>query len=230
MKTPEIAVGGVIIKDNQILLVKRRKPPGKGLWAIPGGRVRYGETVYNAVIREMAEETGLEVSPVRLVYVSEVMGDGFHYVILDYLCDVLGGEIKAGGDAEQVRWFSIDEVGGEVVDSTRRLIERIKRGVPLTVRNCDVEWVVIGKPKNHLHYRTLLKLRDGLVIVFQEATITGILRGFANVVLHPLREYLKLVCRRGDWKKGYADYQLIEGDPKEAKEILDTLYGREGLF
>ncbi len=230
MKNPEIAVGGLIISNNRILLVKRKKPPGKGLWAIPGGRVKYGERVYDAVVREVLEETGLEVSPTRLVFVSEIMEDGFHYVILDYLCDVLGGKVKAGGDAEQVRWFNFEEIGEEVADSTRKLVKMIKRGIPLVVRNCDVEWVIIGKPKNHLHYRTLMKLKDGLIIVFQEATVTGIIRGFANVVLHPFREYVKLERKRGDWKKGYAECQLVEGDPEQAKDVLDALYGGDGLL
>ena len=229
LQAPEVAVGGLMLRNGKVLLVKRKNPPGKGLWAIPGGRVRFCERLHQAVEREVLEETGLKVSPIRLIYVAEIVENGFHYIILDYLCDILGGKVRAGGDVEDVKWFDINTLGDDVTNSTRKLVDMVRNGMPLHVRNCDIEWVVIGIPKGHMHYRTLLKLKDGLLLVFQEATITGILRGFANVVLHPFREYLKLVCKKGDWKKGYAEYQLVEGDPEEAKKIIDALYGKGEL-
>jgi 8-oxo-dGTP diphosphatase len=94
-------VGGLLYdEEGRILLVRRRNDPGSGLWSVPGGRVEPGETDTQAVIREMAEETGLAVEPGALV--GRVQRGP--YAIADYRCAVVGGSLHAGDDATDARW------------------------------------------------------------------------------------------------------------------------------
>ncbi|WP_300010060.1 NUDIX domain-containing protein [Pseudonocardia sp.] len=94
-------MGGLVYDDlGRLLLVQRRNEPGRGLWSVPGGRVEAGEDDTAAVVREMAEETGLRVEPGLLV--GRVTREP--YVIADYACRVLGGELRAGDDALDARW------------------------------------------------------------------------------------------------------------------------------
>jgi 8-oxo-dGTP diphosphatase len=94
-------VGGLAYDDwGRILLVRRRNDPGSGLWSVPGGRVESGETDIQAVIREMAEETGLVVEPKALI--GRVRRGP--YDIADYRCTVVGGTLRAGDDATDARW------------------------------------------------------------------------------------------------------------------------------
>ncbi len=107
---PQVGVGGILLEGQRVLLVKRGAPPGQGLWSIPGGKVREGETLKAACEREMREETGLWVEAGPLVEVVELMDDRFHYVILDFLVHLRGGSLKAGGDAVEARWFAIRDL------------------------------------------------------------------------------------------------------------------------
>ncbi len=87
-------------EDGKILLIRRRNDPGSGLWSVPGGRVEPGETDTQAIVREMAEETGL------VVEAAELLGRVRRgpYDIADYRCTVLGGTLRAGDDATEARW------------------------------------------------------------------------------------------------------------------------------
>ena len=96
-------VGGLVYDgDGRLLLIRRSNEPGRGLWSIPGGRVETGETDAEAVIREMAEETGLTVVPGALI--GRVRRG--RYVIADYHCTVVDGDLRAGDDASDARWCS----------------------------------------------------------------------------------------------------------------------------
>ena len=108
---PIVGIGVVIVADSKIVLIKRGNEPSRGKWTIPGGLVELGETVENAVIREAKEETGLAVgNPVLIDVVGNVDLDEhgkikYHYVIIDYLVHVKGGEVGAASDAAELRWI-----------------------------------------------------------------------------------------------------------------------------
>jgi ADP-ribose pyrophosphatase YjhB (NUDIX family) len=114
--TPLVGVGAVIVQENRVLLIRRGQPPLLGEWSLPGGVLECGETLREAVIREAREETGLVVETGELlgVYERVIRGDEervrYHYVLIDFLCRSAGGELKAGSDAADVRWFRRDEL------------------------------------------------------------------------------------------------------------------------
>src|SRR3989337_337946 len=103
---PMVGVGGVVIRDTRVLLVQRASEPLAGQWSLPGGAVELGETLEEAVVRELKEETGLTVRVVKLVEAFEriIRDDSgrprYHYVLLDYLCEPLAGAACAGSDAQ----------------------------------------------------------------------------------------------------------------------------------
>lgn len=102
--------------DGRVLLVRRAKPPLEGRWSIPGGTVELGETLEQALVREMAEETGLDVEPLEVLTVFDrIEREGtevaFHHVIVDYLCRCVAGEARAASDALEVAWATVDELG-----------------------------------------------------------------------------------------------------------------------
>ncbi|MFN0089102.1 MAG: NUDIX hydrolase [Acidimicrobiales bacterium] len=108
---PELCVGAVVLRGDQILLVRRAQPPGLGRWSVPGGRVERGETLAEAVVRELAEETGLSGVCGRLVGWVERMGEDHHFVILDFEVTLLGQAAPvAGDDAAEVRWAPLGEL------------------------------------------------------------------------------------------------------------------------
>lgn len=123
---PQTAVGAIVFRDDKVLLVKRANRPGKGLWAIPGGRVELGETLKEAASREVKEETGVIVSPKDPVYVFDVIDrdhEGlirFHYVIVDLLAEYLSGVPSPGTDASEARWISSGELKELLVSKTTR--------------------------------------------------------------------------------------------------------------
>ena len=230
---PMVGVGGVVIRDNMILLAKRSHPPGKGLWSIPGGLVKLGETLREAVKREVREECGLEVEPTSPIKVFDVIERDvngrvrFHYVIVDYLCEIKGeSAILPGDDVEEVRWISLDEaLSLDLTKGTRELITGLKKRL-LVVRNSDVEKVLLGAPKGHKHIRGLIFLKNGIIIVLQQATLENIARGVISLITHPLKKALCLRCvRLEDRKADYAEYQLIEEDRRDEEVINEiTLY------
>jgi 8-oxo-dGTP diphosphatase len=113
---PLVGVGAVIIEESRVLLVKRAHPPLQAQWSIPGGVLEVGELVREAAVREAQEETGLLVEPRDLLGVYDrilLHADRrvqYHYVLIDFLCRRVGGELEAADDAAEVRWFSREEL------------------------------------------------------------------------------------------------------------------------
>ncbi|HWC39744.1 MAG TPA: NUDIX domain-containing protein [Acidimicrobiales bacterium] len=105
---PELCVGAVAVAEGALLLVRRGRGPGSGLWSVPGGRVEAGETVRQAVVREVAEETGLEADCGDLLGWAERIGPRHHFVILDFLVTVNDDrQPVAGDDAAEAGWFPL---------------------------------------------------------------------------------------------------------------------------
>ena len=112
MELPRVPCAGAVVRDasGRLLLVRRGQEPGRGLWSLPGGRCEPGETAAETAVREVREETGLEVAAGPLVGQVERPGlGGMVYVIDDIACTVCGGELAAGDDADDVRW--VDAAG-----------------------------------------------------------------------------------------------------------------------
>ena len=95
--------------DGRILLIKRGREPGKGLWAVPGGKVRLGEGMRDAARREMLEETGLEVEVGEVKWVGELIDDQAHLVLIDFEAELIGGELRPADDADEAAWVAIDD-------------------------------------------------------------------------------------------------------------------------
>jgi 8-oxo-dGTP diphosphatase len=115
-EVPLVGVGAIIIEANEIVLVKRLHPPLQDKWSIPGGVLEIGELVREAAVREAREETGLVVQPGELLGVYDrVLRDvekrvQYHYVLIDFLCRKIAGELVAASDAAEVRWFRREEL------------------------------------------------------------------------------------------------------------------------
>ena len=108
---PEVCVGAIAIDEDDLLLIKRGQGVAAGFWSVPGGRVEEGETLAEAVVRELREETGIEGVCGELVGVEEVLAEGFHFVILDYAVSVLERDDPvAGDDASEAAWVPLADV------------------------------------------------------------------------------------------------------------------------
>jgi 8-oxo-dGTP diphosphatase len=113
---PLVGVGGVVIVENRVLLIRRGGPPLEGEWSIPGGMLEVGESLRDGVRRELQEETGLEVRVHDLIEAFDrIMPDAagkwrYHFVILDYLCEATSGAARAGSDVVDVAWAFEEEL------------------------------------------------------------------------------------------------------------------------
>jgi 8-oxo-dGTP diphosphatase len=115
-ETPLVGIGAIIIENARVVLVKRAHPPLQAEWSIPGGVLEVGELMREAAIREAHEETGLTVDPGELLGVYDrVLRDAnqrvqYHYVLIDFLCRRVAGDLVAASDAAEVRWFTREEL------------------------------------------------------------------------------------------------------------------------
>ena len=131
---PIVGVAGAVVQDGRVLLIQRGREPMMGAWTLPGGALELGETMLDGVVREVREETGLEVRPLELLaMLDRIVRDEsgtveYHYVLLDWLCAVEepGGEraLRAGSDARDAVWVSAEELAGmvELDEATRRVM------------------------------------------------------------------------------------------------------------
>jgi len=111
---PLVGVGAVIVEEERVVLVKRAHPPLEGEWSIPGGVLEVGELLREAAAREALEETGLTVAPGEILGVFDrVLREedrvAYHYVLIDFLCTVVSGQLRSGSDAEEVKCFTQQE-------------------------------------------------------------------------------------------------------------------------
>jgi 8-oxo-dGTP diphosphatase len=148
-----VGVGGVVVDEGRALLIRRGGPPLQGEWSIPGGLLEVGETIEQGIVRELAEETGLAVQVIELIEVFERIfpaapnADGttgdparpqYHFVILDYLCEIRGGTLSAGSDAMEFAWAREEELANfDVTVAVTRVLRkafamaRERRAAPL---------------------------------------------------------------------------------------------------
>ena len=129
---PIVGVGAFIKKDDSVLLLKREHEPSKGEWSLPGGLVNLGERIEDAIKREVEEEVGLKVDVVSIIDVFDSIeydGKGrvrFHYVIVGFMVEPIGGEVRGSEEASQVRWFNVDELKDlEMTSTTRKLLKEV---------------------------------------------------------------------------------------------------------
>jgi ADP-ribose pyrophosphatase len=136
---PRVAVGGVVLHNDKVLLVLRGQAPAKGLWAIPGGGVELGETMRAAAEREIMEETGLQVKAGEIVYTFEgIQRDEtgrvrYHYVIVDMLAQALDPTqpLRPSDDVNDARWFTLAEIENRnlpISDTTLNLVRQLMNG------------------------------------------------------------------------------------------------------
>ncbi|MDP8002868.1 MAG: NUDIX hydrolase [Caldisphaera sp.] len=132
-KNPVVGIGTLLMRDSDVLLIKRANEPEKGMWAIPGGHLELGERILDAAKREFYEETGIDTSPLGVINVDEIItkktGNSilFHYVLITVLMKDNGNEPKAGSDALEAKFFNINDIiqRDNISVSTKGLIYKI---------------------------------------------------------------------------------------------------------
>ena len=132
---PLVGVGAVIVEGDRVVLVRRGAEPMAGEWSIPGGLLELGETLRAGAVREAREETGLQVEAGEVLevldrIVPDAVGKArYHYVLIDFLCRRIAGELRAGGDAAEARWVRESELAGlGVAETAVKVIRRALAG------------------------------------------------------------------------------------------------------
>lgn len=133
-EAPIVAVGVVVKRGREVLLVRRLNEPSRGRWSLPGGAVELGETLQEAARREVREECGLQVEPGEvLAVVDNIVRDEagrirFHYVLVDLLAEYVGGELAAASDIGDARWVRAEELAElDVTEKARELVREVLR-------------------------------------------------------------------------------------------------------
>ena len=130
---PIVGIGAIIVQNGEILLAKRGSEPGKGKWSVPGGLVELGEKLEKAVVREVKEETNLDVEVVHLIdAVNNIVRDSdgrlhFHFVVLDYLVKLKGGTLQSSSDILDTKWVNLENADDyDVTETFREFLKRNK--------------------------------------------------------------------------------------------------------
>jgi len=133
-QAPVCAVGAIVFRGDCVLLIQRGKPPAQGKWSIPGGAVRLGETLGDAVIRELREEVEMDVKPLGVgkvvdrIYTDSEGKIMYHYVIIDYVCEAGTGQPQAGSDAKDAGFFEIEKLDQmDMTEGTAAVIREVHR-------------------------------------------------------------------------------------------------------
>jgi len=131
-----VGVGALIRQNGRVVLIKRGKAPLLGEWSIPGGLLELGETTRQGAEREALEETGLVVRATELLGVFDrIVPDAdrvlYHYVLIDFLCEVVSGDLRASGDAADARWFTREEIAGLALPEDTRAVIHLALGESL---------------------------------------------------------------------------------------------------
>ncbi len=137
---PLIGVGAIIVEGERVVLVKRAHPPLQAQWSIPGGVLEVGELVREAAVREAREETGLTVEAVELLGVYDrVLRDPeqrvqYHYVLIDFLCRRVAGDLAAASDAAEVKWFTQKQL--PALNLAEDTVDVIQKGFAKSEESC----------------------------------------------------------------------------------------------
>ena len=133
-RRPLVGVGAILLEGDRILMAQRGKEPLKGWWSLPGGALETGESLADAVRREAREETGLEIEPLGVLEIFErIMRDAagvaeYHYVLIDYVCRITGGQLAAGDDVCRVEWVRRRDLSKlQITEGTLGVIEKAFR-------------------------------------------------------------------------------------------------------
>lgn len=133
-RRPLVGVGAILLDRDRILMAQRGKEPLKGWWSLPGGALETGESLREAICREVREETGLDVEPLGVFEIFErILRDPagvpeYHYVLIDYLCRITGGELRPGDDVSRVEWVRRRDLGAlQITEGTLSVIEKAFR-------------------------------------------------------------------------------------------------------
>jgi len=126
------AGSAAVIRDSEgRILIGRRAVKPIGIWVLPGGGIDFGETSEEAVVREVREETGLEIRPLKLIKVHELidMKNMMHRIIFFYLAEAMGGEMKPSGDMGELRWLTLDEIDklDNLGDTVKPVLDRLRQ-------------------------------------------------------------------------------------------------------
>ena len=122
---PRISVGLVVWRADEVMLIRRANPPYQGCWSIPGGKVEFGETLHEAALRELKEETGIHAEIEGLIDIFESITEHGHYVMADFSARWISGEPQAGDDALEAAFFDIEEACRLVAwDDTRTALQQ----------------------------------------------------------------------------------------------------------
>ena len=129
---PRVGVGALVFKKNRILLVKRGQPPSKDKWTVPGGLVELGESLQDAIKREVWEECDIKINITEVIYTFDYIEKDktgkirFHYVLIDYKAEYVEGDLKSRSDVQDARWFLPSEISSvDVAESTLRLFRKL---------------------------------------------------------------------------------------------------------